>query len=78
MVVQDENQKIHDLASKLKLVGISWLDSAETASIMMEDTESGITYFVGQGEKVKELTVKKIYTDRVVLTYEDQEVTIKL
>ena len=73
-----ETKKISTMTEKLKLVGISWLDSAETASVMIEDQESGSTYFVRQGEKVKDLTVKTIYTDRVVLTYEDEEITIKL
>ena len=73
-----ETKKISAMTEKLKLVGISWLDSAETASVMIEDQESGATYFVRQGEKVKDLTVKTIYTDRVVLTYEDEETTIKL
>ena len=71
-------KKIAALTEKLKLVGVSWLDSPETASVMIEDSESGITYFVRQGEKVKDLTVKNIYTDRVVLTFEGEEITIKL
>ena len=76
--VQSPTQKIAGLTEKLKLVGISWLDSAETASVMIEDEESGITYFVHQGEKVKELTVKTIYTDQIVLSYEGEEITIRL
>ena len=74
----EQAKKIVTLAEKLKLVGVSWLDRPETASVMIEDTESGITYFVRQGEKVKDLTVKNIYTDRVVLTFEGEEITIKL
>ena len=77
-VLPEQTKKIATLAEKLKLVGVSWLDSPETASVMIEDTESGITYFVRQGEKVKDLTVKNIYTDRVVLTFEGEEITIKL
>ena len=71
-------QKIVTLTEKLKLVGVSWLDSAKTASVMIEDQESGITYFVHQGEKVKGLTVKTIYANQVVLTYEGEEITIRL
>ena len=75
---QSSTQKIAAMTEKLKLVGISWLDSAQTASVMIEDQESGNTYFVHQGEKVKELTVKTIYTDQVVLTFEGEEITIRL
>ena len=71
-------KKITAMTEKLKLVGVSWFDSAQNASVMIEDQENGITYFVRQGEKVKEMTVKTIYTDRVVLSYEDEETTIKL
>ena len=76
--VPQENKKISAMAEKLKLVGVSWFDSAETASVMIEDKDKGTTYYVRQGEKVNDLTVKTIYTDRVVLTYEDEEITIKL
>ena len=70
--------KITAMTEKLKLVGVSWVDSAETASAMVEDQESGITYFVHQGEKVKDLTVKTIFANQVVLTYEGEEITIRL
>ncbi len=77
-LVESPTQKIAAMTEKLKLVGISWVDSPETASVMIEDVENGITYFVHQGEKVKELTVKTIYTDQVILTYEGEEITIGL
>ena len=64
--------------SKYKLVGIAWLDLPETASVMIEDTQSGMTYFLKEGEKLDDVTIKTIYTDRMVLTYENEEITIKL
>lgn len=66
------------VTQKLKLVGVSWVDSAQSASAMIEDTESGITYFVHQGERVKEFTVKTIYANQVILTSEGEEITIGL
>ena len=77
-VVPENGTKIVRMTEKMKLVGVSWLDSPETASVMIEDQENGMTYFAHQGEKVKELTVKIIYVDRAVLTYQDEEITIKL
>lgn len=71
-------KKIVTLAEKLKLVGVSWVNSAETASAMIEDTESGITYFVHQGENIKGFTVKTIYANQVVLTWGGEEITIGL
>jgi hypothetical protein len=63
---------------KYKLVGIAWLDLPETASIMIEDTENKTTYFLKQGEQLDDVTVKTIYTDRVVFSDENEETIIKL
>ncbi len=71
-------RRIGALTKNLKLVGISWLDSPDTASAMIEDTQSGITHFLRVGDKINEVTVKTIYADRVILTYEDEEVAVRL
>lgn len=76
--VVSSTQKIEAILKELKLVGLSWLDTPESASVMIEDTVSGITYFYQQGDKVRELTIKAIYRDRVILTYEDEELVLKL
>ena len=64
--------------SKYKLVGVAWLDLPESASIMIEDTQNKTTYFLKIGEQLEGVTVKTIYTDRVVFSYENEETTIKL
>ncbi len=64
--------------SKFKLVGVAWLDLPETASIMIEDTANKTTFFLKQGEQLEGVTVKTIYTDRVVFGDENEETTIKL
>ena len=64
--------------SKYKLVGVAWLDLPETASVMIEDTQTKQTYFLKQGEQLEGVTVKTIYTDRAVFSYEHEETTIKL
>ena len=69
---------IVQLMSKYKLVGISWLDLPETASVMIEDTQKNATFFLKQGEKLEGVTVKTIYTDRAVFSHENEETTIKL
>ncbi len=71
-------RRIGALTKNLKLVGISWLESPDTASAMIEDTQSGITHFLRVGDKINEVTVKTIYADRVILTYEDEEVAVRL
>jgi hypothetical protein len=64
--------------SKYKLVGVSWLDLPETATVMIEDTQTKTTRFLKTGEQLEGVTIKTIYTDRVVLSYENEETTIKL
>jgi hypothetical protein len=64
--------------SKYKLVGVAWLDLPESASVMFEDTSTGTTFFLREGEKLDDVTIKAIYTDRTVLGYENEEITIKL
>lgn len=64
--------------SKYKLVGVAWLDLPESASVMVEDTTNGLTYFLREGEKLDDVTIKTIYTDRAVFGYENEEMTIKL
>lgn len=77
-IVSPGSRRIAVRIEKFRLVGISWLDSAESASVMIEDTESGTTYFLKQGEKIKDVTVKAIFADQVILIYEGEELAMKL
>ncbi len=64
--------------SKYKLVGIAWLDVPESATVMLEDTSTHMTHFLKEGDKIEEVTVKTIYTDRVVFSYANEEIITKL
>ncbi|MBF0123134.1 MAG: hypothetical protein HQL21_06995 [Candidatus Omnitrophica bacterium] len=64
--------------SKYKMVGVAWLDTPESATVMIEDTSNRMTHFLREGEKIEDVTVKTIYTDRVVLSYANEEMVIKL
>lgn len=64
--------------SKYKLVGVAWLDLPESVSVMIEDTDTKTTHFLKTGEQLEGVTVKTVYTDRVVFSYENEETTIKL
>lgn len=64
--------------SKYKIVGVAWLDTPESATVMLEDTSTRMTHFLREGEKIEDVTVKTIYTDRVVVSYANEEMVIKL
>lgn len=64
--------------AKFKIVGIAWLDVPESATVMLEDTSTRMTYFLKEGNKVEDIMVKTIYTDRVVFSHANEEITIKL
>ncbi|MFA5059951.1 MAG: type II secretion system protein N [Candidatus Omnitrophota bacterium] len=70
--------QIATIAKNYKLVGISWLDSPDSASALIEDTQSGNTFFLKKGEKISNITIKDIFADRVILTYQGEDVAIKL
>lgn len=73
-----EEKQISAIIKGLKLVGISWFETPETAAVMIEDTVSGMTYFLQQGETIRNVTVKTIYADRVIFTYKGEETDMKL
>jgi len=61
-----------------KLVGVAWLDMPESATVMIEDKSNGVTSFLKEGDKLEDVTIKTIFTDRVVIGYENEEMVIKL
>ncbi len=63
---------------KLKIVGISWFDEPDSQSVMVEQTDTSMTYFLKQGESFDGLTVKAIFTDRVIFSYQNEEMEMRL
>ena len=69
---------LEKMMSKYKMVGVAWLDTPESATVMLEDTSTRMTHFLREGEKIEDVTVKTIFTDRVVVSYANEEMVIKL
>ena len=72
-------QTVYDIAKNLKLTGLAWVpDSDEEKMTMIEDSDSGITYFLREGEEISSFSVKDILNDSVVLRYDNSGEEIKL
>jgi type II secretory pathway component PulC len=72
------NQKIKSKMVDFKIVGISWLDTPQSATVMIEDTKTQITHFLRAGENLQGVQVKTIYADRVILSYEGETLAVNL
>ncbi len=75
--VSSGNTRIAQLTQNLRLVGVSWFDSVESASVMIEDVEKKVTYFLMRDDKIGDIYVKTIYADSVKLGYENEEIIIR-
>ncbi len=78
IVTTIENQKIKDKVTNFKLVGISWLSSAETATVMIEDKATAITHFLKMGEDIQGVKIDIIYADRVEMSFQGEKMTMNL
>lgn len=58
----------------LKLVGIIWSDAPQA---IIEDIQAGRTYLVNRGGKAGQARVKDILKDRVVLSYDNQDIELR-
>ncbi len=54
----------------IKLVGIIWTDNPQA---MMEDTKEQKTYLVSTGDNIGDLKIKKILSDKVIISKGEQE-----
>lgn len=68
---------INKMVKGLHLVGVSWSDNVKERFVMIEDTEKKITYYLREGEKILNLTIKRIYPDKVIISYKNEEVVLR-
>jgi hypothetical protein len=72
--VKVPSSKIIGATQNLKLVGISWSGDPDA---MIEDTKALRTFFVKRGQMIGEVKVQAIFKDRVVLSYEGEELELR-
>lgn len=68
------SEELKSLVDTLKLVGIIW---SQAPQAIIEDTKEGRTYLLNRGGKLKNARVKEILKDRVILSYDDQEIELR-
>ena len=56
-----------------KLVGIIW---SEVPQAIIEDAKDGRTYLLNRGGNLKDARVKEILKDRVILSYDNQDIEL--
>ena len=62
------------LGQNLELVGISW---SEDPDVIIEDTKLKKAYFLKRGQMVNDFEVKAIFKDKVILSYQGQEIELR-
>jgi len=65
---------LKNMAQTLRVVGIIWSDIPQ---VMIEDTKEGRTYSLNRGSRFKDAIVKEILRDRVILSYDNQEIELR-
>jgi hypothetical protein len=72
--VSGDTSRLMEMTQNLKLVGISWSNDPDA---MIEDTKTTRTFFIKRGQMISELKVKDIAKDKVVLTYDGEDVELR-
>ncbi len=62
--------EVPTVITNFKLVGILWSDNPQA---MIEDKKDQKTYFLKSGEKIKEIMIKEIFRNKVVLSNGERE-----
>lgn len=70
--------KVAEKISTWKLVGVSWIDTPESTTAMIEDGQTSMTYFVKTGDVFKGVKVESIYADRVVVSFDGEIMDLPL
>jgi hypothetical protein len=73
-VPSPQSEKMAKVMQGLHLVGISW--SGEIPLAMIEEVETGKTFFLREGQEINKLKVQSISKESVVVTYEGEEATL--
>lgn len=72
-MLKPQSNRMAEILGGMKLVGISWSQKNNEPLAMIEDVETGRTYFARQGQIVRGTKIQSITQEKVVVTYEGEE-----
>ncbi|MCF7870918.1 MAG: hypothetical protein K9L94_02345 [Candidatus Omnitrophica bacterium] len=70
---EKKKEDLAKLSKGLKLVGILL---GENPRVMIEDQETGKTYFLNKGDRIREFTVDSISQNKVILSYQGAKIEL--
>lgn len=70
-ISNEPSESLADVLSGFTLVGISW--GADRPLAMVEDTATGRTHFLREGQELQSVKIQKITKEKVIVTYEGEE-----
>jgi hypothetical protein len=70
---KNKKENLKKLIAGLSLVGISL---AENPYAMIEDKETGKTYFLNEGDKIRDFEIHSILKNKVILSYEGAKIDL--
>ncbi len=68
------SETLKNMVQTFRVVGIIWSDVPQ---VMIEDSKEGRTYSLTRGSLLKGVRVKDILRDRVILSYDNQEIELR-
>jgi hypothetical protein len=67
------SSKVGNMAKNLKVTGLSWTPGDDNRYAMIEDTRSGVTHYLEEGDPILIFNVHKILEDSVIVRHKDKE-----
>ena len=77
-VQKPPEEQIGAKLANYRLVGVSWLGSQDSITVMIEDKQTQVTHFLKQGEEIGGVKVETIYADGVVFSCAGEKMTMRL
>jgi type II secretory pathway component PulC len=68
------SETLKNMVQTFRVVGIIWSDVPQ---VIIEDSKEGRTYSLNRGSMLKDVRVKEILRDRVILSYDNQEIELR-